>query len=146
MFRRDLALSLVLFGSLACSREQRTTLAFRIAEHEASPGLTETVLGPAGSRFYLRHEVLVDESDVDSAYVTTQDGRPAVGVRFTSTGSRKWEQLTGQNVGKRCAMILNGELVSAPRINAPIRVGRAIVAGDFTEAEADRVAQRLGKP
>lgn len=40
-------------------------------------------------------------------------------------------------------MILNGELISAPRIMAPIRVGRAILAGDFTEEEARRVAEEL---
>jgi preprotein translocase subunit SecD len=146
MVRRGLALALILLGSFACSEEQRVTLEFRIAEDEASPGLTEAVFGPARVRFYLHNEVLLDESDVDSAHVTTQGGRPAVEVLFTSAGSQKWEELTERNVGKRCGMILNGNLVSAPRIMAPIRVGRAIVAGDFTEAEARRVAQRLGKP
>ena len=146
MVRRDLMLPLILLGILACSEEQRATLEFRIAEDEAGPGLTEAAFGPAGTRFYLHREVLVNESDVDSAYVTLHEGRPAVGVLFTAAGSRKWEELTGQNVGKRCAMILNGDLVSAPRIMAPVPVGRAIVAGDFTEAEADRVARRLGKP
>jgi len=36
--------------------------------------------------------------------------------------------------------------MSAPRIIAPIRVGRAIIMGDFGEAEASRIAQALGGP
>jgi SecD/SecF fusion protein len=121
------------------------TLEFRIAEDEAAPGLTEIVFNPPDVRFYLHDEVLLDESDVDSAFVTVQAGRPAVGLLLTSAGSRKWEELTERNVGKRCGMILNGKLVSAPRIMAPIGVGRAILAGDFTESEARRIAKALGQ-
>jgi len=61
-------------------------------------------------------------------------------------GTRKFEQLTELNIGKRCGVVLNGELVSAPRIMAPIRSGRAIVSSGFTEAEARRVARGLSQP
>ena len=146
MFHRHFVLSLILFGVFGCSEQNRVTLEFRIAEDEAAPGLTEVVFNPPGVRFYLHDEVLVDESDIDSAFVTVQNGRPAVELLLTSKESRKWEELTERNVGKRCGMILNGKLVSAPRIMTPIRVGRAIVAGDFTESEALRIAHALGQP
>ena len=122
------------------------TLEFRIAEDEPAPGLTEMEFDPTGESFYLHDEVLVDQSDVDSAVVIMHDGRPAVELLLTSVGTRKFEDLTERNVGKRCGMVLNGQLVSAPRIMTPIRVGRAIVASDFTEAEARRVAQGLSRP
>jgi preprotein translocase subunit SecD len=129
-----------------CSESnQVVTLEFRLAEDEPAPGLTEMVVEPYGKSFYLHDRVWVNESDVDSAFVTIQNGRWAVELRLTPQGSDKFEELTGSNVGKRCGMILNGQLVSAPRIMAVIRVGRAIVAGDFGEAEARRVAKRLSR-
>jgi len=122
------------------------TLEFRIAEDESAPGLTEMVFRPTGEHFYFHDEVLVNESDVDSAVVIMHDGRPAVELVLTSVGTQKFQELTERNVGKRCGMLLNGQLVSAPRIMAAIRVGRAIVMSDFTEAEARRIAQGLSQP
>jgi preprotein translocase subunit SecD len=133
-------------GGVACSERNRVTLEFRLAEEEAAPGLTEIGFDKPGIRFYLHDEVVVDETDVDSAFVTVQNGCPAVELKLTPEGSRKFEEMTEQNLGKRCAMFLNGELMSAPRISAPIRVGRAVVAGHFTEAEAQRVANALSRP
>jgi preprotein translocase subunit SecD len=104
------------------------------------------VFEPTGEHFYFHDEVLVNESDVDSAIVIMQNGRPAVELVLTSVGTQKFEELTERNVGKRCGMLLNGQLVSAPRIMTAIRVGRAIVTSDFTEAEARRIAQGLSRP
>ena len=122
------------------------TLEFRIAEDEPAPGLTEMEFGPTGERFYLHDEVLVDQSDIDSAVVITHNGRTAVELLLTSVGTQKFEELTERNVGKRCGIFLNSQLVSAPRIMVPVRSGRAIVTSDFTEAEARRIAQGLSRP
>ncbi len=129
----------------ACSKIDRVTLEFRIAENEPAPGLTEMVFDPTGESFYLHKEVLINESDVDSAIVIVQAGRPAIELLLTAEGTSKFEELTTRNVGKKCGMVLNGQLVSAPIIRAPISVGRAIVAGNFTESEARSVAQGLNQ-
>ena len=137
------ALSLIVF--FACSEPETITLEFRIAEDESAPGLTEMVFSPTGESFYLHNEVLVNESHVDSAFVVMHSGRPAVELLLTAEGTSKFEELTTNNVGKKCGMILDGELVSAPIIRAPITVGRAIIAGDFTEAEVQRIARVLSQ-
>jgi preprotein translocase subunit SecD len=144
--KRYLVLVLFLFDFFGCSEPSQVTLEFRIAEDDPAPGMIAMEFGVTGERFYLHDEVLIDQSDIDSAVVITHNGRPAVELLLTSEGTRKFEELTERNVGKRCGMILNGELVSAPHIMAPIRVGRAIVAGDFTRAEARRVARGLSQP
>ena len=146
MSMRHLALTLFLLGFFGCSEPNQVTLEFRIAEDEPAPGLTEMVFERTGERFFLHDAVLVDHSDVDSAVVIMHAGRPAVELVLTSIGTQKFEELTERNVGKRCGMVLDGQLVSAPRIMAPIRVGRAIVASDFTDAEAHRVAHGLSQP
>jgi len=138
-----IALSFITF--FACSEPETITLEFRIAEDEPAPGLTEMVFGLTGESFYLHDEVLVDQSNVDSAMMIMQNGHPAVELLLTSAGTNKFEVLTGKNIGKRCGMVLNGKLVAAPIIRAPISVGRAIVAGNFTESEARSVAQELSQ-
>jgi preprotein translocase subunit SecD len=137
------ALFLVVF--LGCSRPAEMTLEFRIADTEPAPGLTEMTFAPTGERFYLHDEVLMDETDVEAALATTRHGGWAVELALTSVGTLKFEQLTEENVGKHCAMVLNGELASAPRIMATISSGRAVLMGDFDEAEARRIARGLSR-
>ena len=129
-------LLLMLSWALGCTEQRQVTLEFRIAEDQPAPGLEEIIFNRPDMRFYLHREVLVDETDVDSAFATVQNGRPAVELLLTAEGSRRFEELTEQNVGKRCGMILDGTLVSAPRIGA-------ILAGDFSELEARSIARAL---
>ena len=145
MLKRYLVITLFLFVLIECLGPNEVTLEFRIAEDEPATGLTEMIFEMTGESFYLHKEVLVDQSNIDTAIVTTQNKRPAILLVLTREGTRKFAELTQRNVGKRCAMILNGELVSAPRIMAPIVEGRAILAGNFTESEANRIAEELSR-
>jgi preprotein translocase subunit SecD len=144
--KRPLVLVLLLVGSLGCSGTSSSpTLEFRLAEDEPAEGLTEVTLSWTNETFYVRDEVLLSEADVDSAFVTSRDDMPAVELLLTPAGAQKFHELTEQNVGKRCAMFLNGDLLSAPRIMSAIRGGRAILAGDLTEDEAIEAALGLNR-
>ncbi len=67
-------------------------------------------------------------------------GRPAIGVEFDARGSRALAEITGNNVGRVLAIILDGVLKSAPRIQTRI-AGRGIIQGHFTRQEvAEMVA------
>lgn len=134
---------LLFIAFFGCSQQDNVTLEFRIAEDEAGPGLKETFVGNTGKSFFLHQEVLMTEEAVDSAFVAPRGEAFWVELLLTPEGADKFEKLTGENVGKRCAMLVNGELVSAPRIMAPIDMGRAIIAGDFTEEEARTLARVL---
>ena len=146
MLLRYLVIPLFLIEFFACSEPDTVTLEFRIAEKEPVQGLTEMVFEPTGESFYLHSEVLVDQSDVESAKVAIQNERPVVELVLTREGAKKFEELTGNNIGKHCGMVLNGQLVSAPIIRDTISVGRAIIVGDFTEDEAQRIAEGLKNP
>ncbi len=137
--------TVLLLGLLGCLERNHVALEFRVVEDEPTPGLLAVVFAPTGERFHLHGQVLVTPADVDSAFVVARVGRLAVELVLTPQGAGKLEELTERNVGKRCGMVLGGQLVSAPRIMAPIRVGRAIVAGDFTEAEAGRIVRGLSR-
>jgi preprotein translocase subunit SecD len=143
MVKRYLTLVSVLLAFQACSKSDHATLAFRLAEDRPAPGLTKMAFEPTGESFYLHDEVLLNESDVDSASAVHSEGRWNVDLVLTPEGTRKFAELTANNVGSRCGMILNGRLVSVPRIMAPIMMGRAVIVSDFTEQEARRFARAL---
>jgi preprotein translocase subunit SecD len=63
-----------------------------------------------------------------------------VSIEFNSTGARVFGEVTEQNVGKHLAIILDGNVYSAPRINERIPGGRAVITGQFTVDEARDLA------
>jgi preprotein translocase subunit SecD len=64
---------------------------------------------------------------------------PAVSFSLTPDGARRFEQVTGENVGKQLAIILDEKVQSAPSINSRIS-DQGIIQGHFTQEEADDLA------
>lgn len=68
---------------------------------------------------------------------------PIVSIKFNSEGADLFEQITRDNVGENLAIFLDGDVISAPRINETIAGGSAIISGGFTPDEARDLAQNL---
>lgn len=68
---------------------------------------------------------------------------PVVSIVFNEEGALLFEQITRDNVGSALAIFLDGEMLSAPRINSAIQGGRATISGGFTPDEARSLAQNL---
>ncbi|MFN3692477.1 MAG: protein translocase subunit SecD [Candidatus Paceibacteria bacterium] len=68
---------------------------------------------------------------------------PLVAITFTDEGGKLFEEITRNNVGQQLAIFLDGEIISAPRINEAISGGRATISGGFTPDEARELAQNL---
>ena len=130
---------------LSCTENEKVILEFSIAEGEPAHNLAEMVFDPTGEILYLHDEVLVNQFDVESAAVVMRQGRPAVELILKSEGVNKFKELTAQNVGKRCGMVLNGNLLSVPIIRDTISGGRAIITGIFTETETENIARGLNQ-
>jgi preprotein translocase subunit SecD len=67
-------------------------------------------------------------------------GNWQVSIEFDATGSRVFADVTEQSVGRHLAIILYGNVYSAPRINERIPGGRAVITGQFTVEEARDLA------
>jgi preprotein translocase subunit SecD len=67
-------------------------------------------------------------------------GEPYVSLTFNSQGTRVFGDLTEQNVGKRLAIVLDGNVHSAPVIRERIPSGQAQITGGFTPEEARDLA------
>lgn len=69
--------------------------------------------------------------------------QPYVSIAFDDEGGAIFEELTGNNIGKRIAIFVGGNLVSAPTVQAKISGGTAQITGDFTLEEAQGLARDL---
>ncbi|NLI83355.1 MAG: protein translocase subunit SecD [Deltaproteobacteria bacterium] len=72
--------------------------------------------------------------------IDTQFNQPYVALEFDATGARTFERLTGENVNKQLAIVLDGTVYSAPNIREKIGGGRASITGSFTMEEARDLA------
>ncbi|MBO0749091.1 MAG: protein translocase subunit SecD [Porphyrobacter sp.] len=72
-----------------------------------------------------------------------QTNEPVVNIQFDSQGADKFGRLTTENVNKPFAIVLDGQVLSAPNINEPILGGSAIIEGNFTVQSANQLAIQL---
>lgn len=70
-------------------------------------------------------------------------GKPAVSLTFTKEGGDKFAKITGDNVGKPVAIVLDNEVVSAPNVQEKIVGGTAQITGSFTLDEAKKLSIQL---
>jgi SecD/SecF fusion protein len=87
--------------------------------------------------------VVTGEELVDAQPDFDQNGRPAVSFRFNPSGARKFGDYTAENIGNPFAIVLDGEVVSAPVIQAHIAGGSGIITGRFTVEESTQLAVLL---
>jgi preprotein translocase subunit SecD len=132
---------------LSCGRTPQqsasVSVVFRLAESERAEGLEAAVFKPTGETFYLHEEVLLSEEDIASATPSGEGEIFMVSLILTEDGREKLARFTEAYVGQRVGILVDEQLVSVPRINEPIREGRAIIDGLFTQREAERIAKGI---
>lgn len=111
----------------------------------AVPPDAELLIGEDGVTPYLvKRRVIVSGENLVSASVTTdQSNQPAIGFRFDGQGARRFGETTANNIGRPFAIILDGKVISAPRINSAITGGNGIIEGSFTIASASELVNLL---
>ena len=72
-----------------------------------------------------------------------QTNEPAVTIQFDGEGGQKFARMTQQNTGKLFAIILDGQVISAPQIQEPIFGGISQISGSFTVESANQLAIAL---
>ncbi len=81
---------------------------------------------------------------VKSAQLSFSDiGLPEVAIEFNDEGAKIFEELTKKNIGKPLAIFLDGNLISAPRVNEAISGGRAQITGINDTKEAKLLVERF---
>jgi preprotein translocase subunit SecD len=102
--------------------------------------------GEVTERPYLvKKAVLLTGDTISDARVAfdTRFNTPYVSLTFSRQGGALFAKITGDNVGKRLAIILDGNVYSAPNINEKISGGSAQITGNFSHTEAVDLAIAL---
>ena len=144
MIKRTAQLSLKLVENEAATREML------LPPGQTEPLPTMEIVSGAGNEpgsraFYLvRKEAVITGRDLKNARpsVSGETGLPDIQFSLTPTGAQKFGQATGENVGRRLAVILDGTVESAPVINSRI-TDQGIIQGSFSQEEADTLAKVL---
>ena len=92
----------------------------------------------------LQNKVLLDQSALKSAKAVRDNlGQFQIVINLTESGQKQFAEVTRENIGKRLAIVIDGQLYSAPMINAEISGGVAVISGGFSEQEARELAAKI---
>jgi preprotein translocase subunit SecD len=108
---------------------------------EILPGVSDTPGSAAATVYYVvRRAAAVRGTDLRTARPTIdENNQPAVSFTLTPDGSRKFGTVTEQNIGRQLAIIVDGRVQSAPRIESRITTdGR--ISGSFTQEEVQNLS------
>ena len=70
-------------------------------------------------------------------------GAPEVSMTMNSKGAIEWENITGENVGRQIAIVMDGQVYSYPNVQNKISGGNSSISGNFTQTDADDLANVL---
>lgn len=90
-------------------------------------------------------DLILTGSDVETAHVAYQEGKYVVALKFNETGTEKFATATAELAPSngQIAIIVDGQVVSAPAVNEAIPGGSAIISGNFTYETANELAMRI---
>lgn len=92
--------------------------------------------GVGPTDYVVRSRVLVSGENLVDSQPSFDLNTPVVSFRFDQTGAREFGRATADNVGGLLAIVLDGQVISAPRIDEPILGGSGIIRGNFTVESA----------
>ena len=124
-------LNAALQGSVPAGSE----LLYKVDEDPTTKRVTRTP-------FLVKKNALLTGASLTDARVAldSQYGEPYVSIEFDKKGARTFERVTGENVGKRLAIVLDNKVYSAPTIQEKIAGGKARITGRFSTDEARDLA------
>ncbi|MDC0937811.1 protein translocase subunit SecD [Pelagibacteraceae bacterium] len=112
-------------------------LNFRLVSENSEFG-TDELISENGEKLNISKRIILSGENLIDAQpnINNQNNEPTVSFTLDRLGAQKFGRVTTDNVGKRLAIVLDGEIVSAPSINEPITSGNGMISGNFTFQEA----------
>lgn len=115
----------------------------RLAEDRPVAGLVVAQVPDSGRLIYLHPEIVVSNEDIAQSWVVDDgSGRFGVAVELLPFGAERMRQATEAHVGRPMAVLVDGRVVMAPVVRSPIS-GSAVITGNFTRADAERIAEGI---
>ncbi|MFZ2975869.1 MAG: protein translocase subunit SecD [Candidatus Moraniibacteriota bacterium] len=70
---------------------------------------------------------------------------PVIDLEFDEEGTKLFAEITKRNIGKRVAILIDGEIITNPTVNSEIPNGKAQITGSYTTTEANALVKRLNE-
>jgi preprotein translocase subunit SecD len=116
---------------------------FRLASETAVDGWESKPTPEGSAPVYLAPDAVIANADIERAWYEPMQGKHGVGILLTEDAGLRLARFSSRHIGERMAIVVDGRVVSTPRIMAEISGGRALVHGGFDEAEARAIADKL---
>ncbi len=119
-------------------------LNFRLVTDNSEFG-TEEIISENNENLNVSKRIIMSGENLIDAQpnINNQNNEPTVSFTLDRLGAQKFGRVTTDNVGKRLAIVLDGEVVSAPTINEAITSGNGMISGNFSFQEATDLALLL---
>lgn len=82
-------------------------------------------------------------ADVEETRIWVREDIVGINLTLTDTARKKLDELTHQNIGRRVAILIDGQLRAAPEINGEMTLGEFDVISDWTPDEARLLAKKI---
>lgn len=148
-----LATGLSLPVSVANGEDQsrRTTkIEFYAAYEEPGDGLSKKIAPSAPGReemtIYLAREPAITNADIEQIKTSTNEtGLPVIALKLSESGGTKMQKLSKLQFGKLIAIVINGEVVIAPKVKSEMNRD-LVISGLFTEEWVNETVSKFGQP
>ncbi|HUB24309.1 MAG TPA: M56 family metallopeptidase [Tepidisphaeraceae bacterium] len=136
-------------GEVGTPPDFHPRLQFRLVVDSANAANADAFTAPTPGRppLLVSKDVLLDERSVASASPTTDSlGHRMISINFTPEGGKEFAEVTAANVHHLLAVILDGNLLTAPTIQGPIPGGNCVISGGasgYTDAEANSIVNAI---
>ena len=119
-------------------------LNFRLVSENTEFG-TDKLISENGEYLNVSKRIIMSGENLIDAQpnINNQNNEPTVSFTLDRLGAQKFGRATTDNVGKRLAIVLDGEIVSAPSINESITSGSGMISGNFSFQDATDLALLL---
>ena len=120
-------------------------LNFRLVSDEKSEFGFDELMSERGEKLIVNKRIIFSGENLVDAQprMDNQTNQPIVSFTLDRLGSQRFGKSTLNNVGKRIAIVLDNQIISAPSIREPITGGSGIISGDFSFQEATDLALLL---
>jgi preprotein translocase subunit SecD len=138
--------SVIAAGGAAAEDEaarKEVTLEFHLVAEGPGEDLIETTIVGKNTKIYLEKKVELSNVDFAGAE-TTKDASDnlSIAVSLTEAGARKLADLTENNIGRKLAIVVNGEVLAAPTIQSKSR-SSVMISGSFSEEEIKHIVEAM---
>jgi RNA polymerase sigma factor (sigma-70 family) len=109
--------------------------------------VTNRTGGDVAETLYVKKTPVLDYNSISTAVVRTNEatGAAEIDVEFSDQGREQFANITKENINKRLAIVLGGQVYSAPVIRSEITGGKAQISGQFSREEAEELAAKINE-